>query len=338
MKTKLILTLTLALNLTLLISCSAMIGNLNNGLLRLSDDSENSDDQRTPLTYPPDFVFVPGATVNGAVQGSSIFISGRTVTIPDIYVCEHEVTQKEFTTYCDYSEELKNDIGNYPVQPRSNFGEGDDYPAFNVTWYDAIVYCNLRSLDEGLTPAYRIGNERDPRNWDGIQQRGEKYCGPENDNDTWNTMIYDQNASGYRLPTEAEWEYTARNCNTDSYEYVGSDNYEDVAWCAQNSKNLGTSNPNFGTHLVKSKDPNGLEIYDMSGNVEEWCWDWVSFSITATTPVTGPSQSNNFKIRRGGSWRHLASDAKINRRSFYYTHAYPDNEFCRGFRVVRTSF
>ena len=102
------------------------------------------------------FVHVADETVSSAVStnpptgsptSSLVFINNRTVTIPNMYVCDHEVTQGEYETYCNYSEQLQNQLGS-TVVARSTYGEGANYPAFNVTWYDAIVYCNLRSIAE----------------------------------------------------------------------------------------------------------------------------------------------------------------------------------------------
>ena len=98
------------------------------------------------------FVPVQGKTVSGAVQDSSIFIEGRTVQIGNLWVCDHEVTQKEYTTYCKYGSSI----------PDETNGVGDNYPAYYLNWYDAVVYCNLRSMAENLTPVYKIGNETDP--------------------------------------------------------------------------------------------------------------------------------------------------------------------------------
>ena len=211
---------------------------------------------------PEGFVKVTGGTVTGDTKYASsdndyIFIAGRTVTISDMYVCDHEVTQAEYEKYCKYGSS----------SPSSGYGVGENYPAYYVSWYDAIVYCNLRSIDEGLTPAYKIGEETDPRKWSGIVGDSENgYCGPSSSNSTWNALTYDKEAKGYRLPTEAEWEYIAREAGTSTTTYSGSDTIDDVAWYSSNSSSK--------THEVKGKNANSLGIYDMSGNVYEWCYDW----------------------------------------------------------------
>ena len=284
--------------------------------------SGSSDDPVMPPVIsseniPEGFVKVKGTTITGTEEwtpASDVFVSGRSITIPDMYVCDHEVTQAEYETYCKYGSESLS----------SDYGVGDNYPAYYVNWYDAIVYCNLRSIDEGLTPAYKIGEETDPRKWSGIEGDSEDgYCGPSESNDTWNALTYDKKANGYRLPTEAEWEYIAREAGTSTTIYSGSDTVDEVAWYGENSSSK--------THEVKGKKANSLGIYDMSGNVFEWCYDWYD-TVNSSTADIGASSGSN-RVLRGGSYYLINLNCQVFRQ--FSDYPYYRKKEC-GFRVVRT--
>ena len=107
----------------------------------------------------------------------------------------------------------------------------------------------------------------------------------------------------FRMPTEAEWEYAARGGNkSKGYRYSGSNTIGDVAWYKGNAFDMGKNNPNYGTHAVKTKQPNELGLYDMTGNLWEWCQDWYgTYSSNPQTNPTGPADGTN-RIVRGGHW------------------------------------
>jgi formylglycine-generating enzyme required for sulfatase activity len=180
-----------------------------------------------------------------------------------------------------------------------SYFKGDNLPVETVTWHEVIEYCNKRSLKEGLTPAYRGSGD---------------------------SITCNFSASGYRLPTEAEWEYAAKGGDKDylTLTYAGSNNVDAVGWYTDNSGGR--------THPVGTKQPNSLGLYDMSGNVWEWCWDWKGdYPASARTDPTGPA-SGSYRVLRGGSWYNYARNLRSAFRNFD-TPSYRHGDY--GFRLVR---
>jgi formylglycine-generating enzyme required for sulfatase activity len=211
----------------------------------------------TKTLFEKDFVFVKGATIEGAIQAEGYpesywFKAGAKHVIKDFYICNHEITQQEFAMY---------GMKNYDVRVElSGESIGPYYPAHQVNWFDVLMYCNRRSVAEGLTPCFSIGGETNPDKW-GRQPDSQEDPGW----DDWYHAKCDFTANGYRLPTIVEWEYAARGGNELTgyqYKYAGSDILDEVAWYATD-----------GLREVMQKKPNTLGIYDMCGNIEEWCWE-----------------------------------------------------------------
>ncbi len=264
-----------------------------------------ADDGQTPPP-PANFVFVQGGTFTmGRTTGTggSDELPTHSVTLNSFYMGKYEVTQSEWQAV----------MGSNPA---SGSGVGANYPVYSVSWYATLKYCNLRSLAEGLTPVYTISGSTDPANWGAV---------PTSSNATWNAAICNWNANGYRLPTEAEWEYAARGANnTPDYLYSGSDDINTVAW-------YGENNTSMGSKQVGTKAPNALGLHDMSGNVEEWCWDWYgSYSSGAQNNPTGPS-SGSHPVLRGGIWYGWAVYCRVADRNY----GTPGSTFFMGFRLCR---
>lgn len=253
--------------------------------------------------YPDDLIFVKG----GHFKNKNSDLYKKNLRLADFYIGKYEVTQKEWTEI----------MGSNP----SNF-KGDNLPVEMVNWYDCIEYCNARSIREGLDPFYNINKDKDPDNKSII------------DSIKW-TVTINPDANGYRLPTEAEWEYAAAGGKVSKgYLYSGSDDIDEVAWYWRNSgeKILEGSwiwpaieNNKCRTKPVGLKAPNELGLFDMSGNVREWCQDWYADNNI---------DSGFVRVQRGGGW--IGSDKRcesLNRHSFEASGKGAD----QGFRICRTA-
>jgi formylglycine-generating enzyme required for sulfatase activity len=193
-------------------------------------------------------------------------------------------------------------------------------PVEMVSWYEAIIFCNRLSMLEGLTPVYSIGSSTNPANWGTVP-------GPSN-NATWDAAAADWDANGYRLPTEAEWEYACRAGTTTQW-YTGNTAnaaLDAAAWYAGNSGSR--------TRQVGLKTPNAFGLYDMHGNVNEWCWDWFgNYTAGAKTDPQGAVSGAN-RVLRGGCWGHITSRLSSASRYDFL----PSLRFTSlGFRLVRNA-
>ncbi|WP_342561888.1 SUMF1/EgtB/PvdO family nonheme iron enzyme [Paenibacillus sp. FSL R7-0345] len=262
----------------------------------------------------------PGPTEEPVQKDSLVFIQGGTfvstqtsytgeaVSLPDFYIGKYEVTQQEWMEV----------MGSNP-----SLFKGSRLPVEMVSWYDAVEYCNKRSTHEGLEPYYKIDTQTpDPANKSG------------SDTLKW-TVTVKAEADGYRLPTEAEWEYAASGGQLSrSYIYSGSSNADEVAWYWRNAGDRYLSGDwlwpvieqnNNRTKTGASKNPNELGLYDMSGNVREWCWDWYS---------EADAGGGTYRIVKGGGWIGDVSNNAVSFRGKFEPAGYgPD----QGFRVVRNA-
>lgn len=218
---------------------------------------------------------------------------------------EHSVTLNTFeiskfeVTVWEWKQFIKANKMKMPIKP--SWGWQDNYPINGITWNEAIAYCNWLSTKEKLQPCY--------------SKKGPNF-------------ICNFKANGYRLPTEAEWEFAAKGgTNSKGFRYSGSDKLEDVAWYKANS--------NGQPHTVGTKLPNELGIYDMSGNVWEWCWDWYNkdfYKLEKGDNPKGPEMGERRTVR-GGSWDSKSNYVRpANRIS---TIPSKTHEFY-GFRIART--
>ncbi|MFH1131584.1 MAG: formylglycine-generating enzyme family protein [Pseudomonadota bacterium] len=312
-------------------ACSSDPGQQDSGFVWPKDDAFKQDMPYNPFSdgsqkdgVPSFDIFVPN--FDGGAPGNWIAISAGTfsmgspesepcrvfnedrheVTLTnDFEITAHEVTQHQFLAVMGFN----------PSQFKSC---GNDCPVDNVNWYEAVMYCNALSALEGLAPCYICSGKGSNANCSIVEIYKKE-------------NIY--NCPGYRLPTEAEWEYAYRAGTTKAL-YSGAisscttdQNADDIGWYKDNSENT--------THMVAGKTPNAWDLYDMAGNVAEWCHDWSPLYL-GSNPVTNPwgEPNANVKVYRGGSRNHDAGYLRAAFRGAAVPSVRQQGE--SGFRCART--
>jgi formylglycine-generating enzyme required for sulfatase activity len=267
------------------------------------ENPNNPTETKIEFARIPAGTFLMGNT--GRFKSNEWELFNNVVTISKPFVIsKYEITQEQWISLMGKD--------NNP-----SFYEGSNLPVEQVCWFQAVDFCNKLSIKEGLIPCYTI-----------FMNGAQGLC------DLKTTVTWDRNANGYRLPTEAEWEYVCKaGVYTDIYN--GSITEVDckftdilldkIAWYCNNSQGK--------LHQVGTKEPNKFGVYDMSGNVNEWCWD--IYGEYPHTNVTDPIglRTGDIRVVRGGSWN---DPSFFCRSSFRAYSGYPYVKYRTiGFRIVR---
>lgn len=266
------------------------ITNLKNGRALLQkmnpDEYRRVRERYFPILLP----VPPGTAILGSADGGDDEKPPHPAVLSVFKMARTETTWWQYNLFCEATGKEK------PEKPAGWGGEGDN-PVNNVTWYDAVDYANWLNKQEGLEEIMAKSADGDYE-----LKRG---------------------AKGYRLPTEAEWEYAARGGKDGSPEYAGSDDIDSVAWYSDNSGSR--------THGVENKKANALGLFDMSGNVWEWCWDWYGdYLPNPEKDYSGPA-TGSLRVLRGGSWDYSAGYCRVAYRGYLN----PDvRSISIGFRLV----
>ena len=248
-------------------------------------------------------VLLAGGIFFGVKQARKSSLVMVKVPGKDYSISRTEVTQKLYESvmfknpsyFCRDNEELDED------ELKNLKRNTKNYPVENVSWYDAIYFCNKLSAKKGLQPVYAVDGETNVRKWD---------YKPHNEDEIYGEITQNIFADGYRLPTVEEWQYAAKG--GEDYDYSGSDDIDKVAWYDDNSNDV--------THPVAQKKLNGYGLYDMNGNVEEWCWD---------------SYGGSNRYLCGGSWCNSDYFCEVDSRSHYGA---VNRYYGIGFRIVRSNY
>lgn len=295
----------LLLSLSLIFALAACSQTENDNNDSKTEPTQSSSLEVTDMNIPDNFVLIKGGTFQMGSPESEAWRSAdetqHPVTVSDFYIAKYELTQKEY-------EEI---TGSNP----SNFS-GEDLPVENISWLDAVAYCNARSEKDGLTPVYTIDGQN---------------------------VSWDRSANGYRLPTEAEWEYACRAGTTTPFYMENSPSAEDANYYGHYPYEIEDNYFSQGNLEVKpgeyrqttvsvdsfSENPYGL--YNMHGNVSEWVWDYYGgYGTDEQTDPAGPT-SGTLRVYRGGGWNDFAKNL---RSAYRATMEQNKGSFNLGIRLV----